>query len=76
MFLKLVKKDVKDDLNRLFADMALNPPALAAFIEGVPPSKSQAVVKALWSRLNDENKAALNRALIIRPAVQQGTEGE
>jgi len=74
--LKLVKKDVKDDLNRLFADMALNPPALAAFIEGVPPSKSQAVVKALWSRLNDENKAALNRALIIRPAVQQGTEGE
>lgn len=74
--LKLIKKDVKDDLNRMFADMALNPPALAAFIEGVPASKSQAVVKALWSRLNDQNKAALNRALIIRPAVQQGTEGE
>jgi ligand-binding SRPBCC domain-containing protein len=74
--LKLIKKDVRDDLNRLFADMALNPPALAAFIEGVPASKSQAVVKALWSRLNEENKAALNRALIIRPAVQQATEGE
>lgn len=74
--LKLIKKDVKDDLNRMFADMSLNPPALAAFIEGVPASKSQAVVKALWSRLNDENKAALNRALILRPAVQQITEGE
>jgi len=74
--LKLIKKDVKDDLNRMFADMALNPPALAAFIEGVPASKSQAVVKALWARLNDQNKAALNRALIIRPAVQQATEGE
>jgi hypothetical protein len=74
--LKLIKKDVKDDLNRMFADMALNPPALAAFIEGVPASKSQAIVKALWSRLNDQNKAALNRALIIRPAVQQATEGE
>lgn len=74
--LKLIKKDVKDDLNRMFADMALNPPALAAFIEGVPASKSQAVVKALWARLNDENRAALNRALIIRPAVQQATEGE
>lgn len=74
--LKLIKKDVKDDLNRMFADMALNPPALAAFIEGVPASKSQAVVKALWARLNDENKAALNRALILRPAVQQMTEGE
>ena len=74
--LKLIKKDVKDDLNRMFADMSLNPPALAAFIEGVPASKSQAVVKALWSRLNDENKAALNRALILRPAVQQMTEGE
>jgi hypothetical protein len=33
-------------------------------------------VKALWARLNDQNKAALNRALIIRPAVQQATEGE
>lgn len=74
--LKLIKKDVKDDLNRMFADMALNPPALAAFIEGVPASKSQAIVKALWARLNDENKAALNRALILRPAVQQMTEGE
>lgn len=74
--LKLIKKDVKDDLNRMFADMSLNPPALAAFIEGVPASKAQAVVKALWSRLNDENKAALNRALILRPAVQQMTEGE
>lgn len=74
--LKLIKKDVKDDLNRMFADMALNPPALAAFIEGVPASKSQAVMKALWARLNDENKAALNRALILRPAVQQATEGE
>ena len=74
--LKLIKKDVKDDLNRMFADMSLNPPALAAFIEGVPASKSQAVVKALWARLNDENKAALNRALILRPAVQQMTEGQ
>lgn len=74
--LKLIKKDVKDDLNRMFADMSLNPPALAAFIEGVPASKSQAVVKALWARLNDENRAALNRALILRPAVQQMTEGE
>jgi hypothetical protein len=69
-------ENFKDDLNRMFADMSLNPPALAAFIEGVPASKSQAVVKALWSRLNDENKAALNRALILRPAVQQMTEGE
>ena len=74
--LKLIKKDVKDDLNRMFADMALNPPALAAFIEGVPASKSQAIVKALWAKLNDQNRAALNRALILRPAVQQATEGE
>ena len=74
--LTLIKKDVRDDLNRLFADMSLNPPALAAFIEGVPPTKSQAVVKALWAKLTPENQASLNRALILRPVVQQATEGE
>lgn len=69
--LKLIKKDVRDDLNRLFADLTLNPPALAAFIEGVPASKSQVIVKALYSKLSPENQAALNRALILRPAVEQ-----
>lgn len=74
--LKLIKKDVRDDLNRMFADMALNPPMLAAFIEGIPATKAQAVVKALLSKLTPTNQEALNRALIIRPAVQQATEGE
>jgi ligand-binding SRPBCC domain-containing protein len=74
--LKLIKKDVRDDLNRLFADLTLNPPALAAFIEGVPASKSQVIVKALYSKLSPENQAALNRALILRPAVEQAVGQE
>jgi ligand-binding SRPBCC domain-containing protein len=74
--LKLIKKDATAEINRLAADMTLNPPLLAAFIEGVPPSKSQAVVKAFLSKLSLENQAALNRSLIIKAVVPQITEGE
>jgi ligand-binding SRPBCC domain-containing protein len=74
--LKLIKKDATQDINRLAADMALNPKLLASFIEGVPPSKAQAVVKALYSKLTPENQEALNRALVIRAVVPQITEGE
>lgn len=72
--LKFMKKDVATDLNRLFADMSLNPPMLAAFIEGVPASKAQTIVKGLWSKLTPENQAALSRALIVRGAVPQVVE--
>lgn len=74
--LKLIKKDATAKINRLAADMSLNPPLLAAFIEGVPLSKSQAVVKALYSKLTPETQAALNRSLIIKAAVPSITEGE
>jgi len=74
--LKLIKKDATQDINRLAADMALNPKLLASFIEGVPPSKAQSVVKALYSKLTPENQEALNRALVIRAVVPQITEGE
>lgn len=74
--LKLIKKDATAEINRLAADMTLNPPLLAAFIEGVPPSKSQAVVKALYSKLTPENQAALNRSLIVKAVVPQVTQGE
>ena len=74
--LKFIKKDVQQDINRLMATMALNPPMLAAFMEGIPPSKTQVVVKALWTKLTPETREALNRALIIRPLVQQAGEGE
>ena len=74
--LKLIKKDAVADINRLMATMSLNTPLLADFMQGVPPSKAESVVKALWSRLTPENREALNRALIIRGAVPQMTEGE
>lgn len=73
--LKLLKKDVRDDINRIAADMSLNPPLLAAFIEGVPASKAQLVVKALLSKLTPENSDSLIKALTVRAAVPQITEG-
>lgn len=72
--LKLIKKDAVADINRLMATMTLNPPLLADFIQGVPPSKAQAVVTALFSKLTPENREALNRALVIRAVVPQMTE--
>lgn len=74
--LKLLKKDVRDDINRIAADMSLNPPLLAAFIEGVPASKAQLVVKALLSKLTPENSDSLIKALTVRAAVPQITEGD
>jgi ligand-binding SRPBCC domain-containing protein len=73
--LKLIKKDAVADINRLMATMTLNTPLLADFIQGVPPSKAEAVVKALYSKLTLENREALNRALIIRATVPQMTGG-
>lgn len=74
--LKLIKKDAVADINRLMATMSLNTNLLADFMQGVPPSKAEAVVKALWSKLTPENREALNRALIIRATVPQMTEGQ
>lgn len=74
--LKALKKDVTDDINRMAATMSTNPPLMAAFMEGIPKGKAEVIVKALWSKLTPENQAALNRALILRPVVQQATEGQ
>lgn len=72
--LKLLKKDVTDDINRYAADLVLNPPKLAAFIEGIPTNKMQSIVSALMSRLTPETRDAFSRAIIIRPAVVQSQQ--
>ncbi len=72
--LKLLKKDVTDDINRYAADLVLNPPKLAAFIEGIPTNKMQSIVSAMMSRLTPETRDAFSRAIIIRPAVVQSQQ--
>jgi len=72
--LKLIKKDVTDDINRFAADMILDPPKLAAFIEGIPANKMQSIVTAFMSRLTPETRDAFSRAVIIRPVVVQSQE--
>ena len=72
--LKLLKKDVTDDINRYAADMLLDPPKLAAFIEGIPTNKMQSIVTAFMSRLTPETRDAFSRAIIIRPAVVQSQQ--
>ena len=72
--LKLLKKDVTDDINRYAADMLLDPPKLAAFIEGIPTNKMQSIITAFMSRLTPETRDAFSRAIIIRPAVVQSQQ--
>ena len=72
--LKLVKKDATDDINRYAADMLLDPPKLAAFIEGIPTNKMQSIITAFMSRLTPETRDAFSRAIIIRPAVVQSQQ--
>lgn len=69
--LKLIKKDVTDDINRYAADMMLNPEKLAAFIEGVPKNKMQSIVTAFMSRLTPETREAFSRRIILQPLVLQ-----
>ena len=72
--LKLLKKDVTDDINRFAADLVLDTPKLAAFIEGIPTNKMQSIVSAMMSRLTPETRDAFSRAIIIRPAVVQSQQ--
>jgi hypothetical protein len=72
--LKLIKKDATDDINRYAADMLLDPPKLAAFIEGIPTNKMQSIITAFMSRLTPETRDAFSRAIIIRPAVVQSQQ--
>jgi len=72
--LKLLKKDATDDINRYAADMLLDPPKLAAFIEGIPTNKMQSIITAFMSRLTPETRDAFSRAIIIRPAVVQSQQ--
>ena len=54
--LKALKKDSNAEINKLAAEMMLDPRKLAAFMEGVPKSKSKEVVSAMLNRLSPENR--------------------
>lgn len=72
--LKALKKDATVDINRFAADLVLDTPKLAAFIEGIPANKMQSIMTSFMSRLSPETRDAFSRAVIIRPAVVQSQQ--
>jgi hypothetical protein len=74
--LKNLKKDSNADINRLAAEMMLDPRKLAAFIEGVPQSNAKQVVTALMKRLTPDNRELFTRYLTIQGGVQAGLQPE
>ena len=72
--LKAVKKDATEDINKMAAEMMLDPRKLAAFIEGVPAKQSETIVTAFMSRLTDDMREAFRQAVTTQGLVRGGTE--
>ena len=72
--LKALKKDANEDINRIAAEMMLDPRKLAAFIEGVPKSQTNKIVAAFMSRLTPEMRDEFNRFMAIRAATEAVTQ--
>jgi hypothetical protein len=72
--LKAVKKDATEEINKMAAEMMLDPRKLAAFIEGVPAKQSETIVTAFMSRLTDDMREAFRQAVTTQGLVRGGTE--
>jgi hypothetical protein len=72
--LKAVKKDATEDINKMAAEMMLDPRKLAAFIEGVPAKQSETIVTAFMSRLTDDMREAFRQAVTTQGLIRGGTE--
>jgi len=72
--LKALKKDANEDINRIAAEMMLDPKKLAAFIEGVPQKQAKQIVSAFMSRLTPEMRDEFNRFMTIRAATEAATQ--
>ena len=72
--LKAVKKDATEDINKMAAEMMLDPRKLAAFIDGVPAKQADTIVTAFMSRLTDDMREAFRQAVTTQGLIRGGTE--
>jgi hypothetical protein len=63
--LRALKKDSNADINRVAAELLLEPQKMAAFLQGIPASKSNLIADALLRRVNPEMRESLIRALTV-----------
>lgn len=74
--LKALKKDANEEINRIAAEMMLDPRKLAAFIEGVPKNQTNKIVTAFMSKLTPEMRDEFSRFMAIRAATEAATQPE
>lgn len=63
--LRALKKDSVTEINKVAAQLILEPQRLAAFMQGVPPGKAQIIAEALLKRVSPELREGLVRALAV-----------
>ena len=72
--LKALKKDANEEINRIAAEMMLDPRKLAAFIEGIPKNQTNKIVTAFMSKLTPEMRDEFSRFMAIRAATEAATQ--
>lgn len=63
--LRALKKDSNAEINRVAAELLLDPQKMAAFMQGIPASKSNLIADAMLRRVNPEMRDSLIRVLTV-----------
>lgn len=76
MILRYIKQDANQKINSVAADMMLDPPKLAAFMEGIPAKNADTVVKAFLSKLTPELRDQFTRQMAIQGVIGARNQGQ
>jgi hypothetical protein len=63
--LRALKKDSNTEINRVAAELLLDPQKMAAFMQGIPASKSNLIADAMLRRVSPEMRDSLIRVLTV-----------
>ncbi len=74
--LKALKRDANDEINRVAADMMLNPEKLAAFMEAVPKNRVKDIIDPFMAKLTPELRDNFSRMLAIKGATAINLQAE
>lgn len=74
--LKAVKKDATVEINKLAAEMMLDPRKLAAFIDGVPKQNADIILKAFVNKLNPQLQNAFTQQFVLRTGAEISKQNE
>ena len=74
--LKALKRDANDEINRVAADMLLNPEKLAAFMQAVPKNRVKDIIEPFMAKLTPELRNSFSQTLAIKGATAINLQAE